>query len=160
MVIRGDDVMDGYFRDPQATAAVMTGGWFHTRRYGGVGRGELHPHRGPQEGHHHQRRREYFVARSGEVLATHPAVLECAVVGAPDSKWGEIPVAFVVCRPGAECSAKDLMDFGANASGEIQTAAHVRVHESAVAERRDGQDSEARTPREVLGGQGTPRAGN
>ena len=66
VVIRGDNVMDGYFKEPEATEAVMSGDWLHTGDMAVWDRRELHPHRRPEEGHHRQRRREYFVHRGGE----------------------------------------------------------------------------------------------
>jgi len=46
-----------------------------------------------------------------KAIFAHPAVLECAVVGAPDPKWGEAPVAFVVAKPGERLSETELLDF-------------------------------------------------
>lgn len=111
VVISGDNVMDGYFKEPAATAAVMSGEWFHT--------GDMAVW-DPEGYIHIVDRKKDIIISGGEnissievenMLATHPAVMEAAVVGAPDPNWGEIPVAFIVCKPGAECSAKDLMDF-------------------------------------------------
>jgi fatty-acyl-CoA synthase len=111
IVIAGDNVMDGYYNEPEATAAVMTGPWFHT---GDMAIWDT-------EGFVHiVDRKKDIIISGGEnissievenILATHPAVAEAAVVGAPDPVWGEIPVAFIVLRQGAECTAKDLMEF-------------------------------------------------
>lgn len=111
VVIAGDNVMDGYYREPQATAAVMSGEWFHS--------GDMAVW--DTEGYIHivDRKKDIIISGGENIssievenrLAAHPAVLEAAVVGAPDPRWGEIPVAFIVLRPGMECSVKELTDF-------------------------------------------------
>ena len=113
IVIRGDNVMDGYYREPEATAAVMSGAWFHT--------GDMAVWNLDSYVHIVDRKKDIIISGGENIssieventLSTHPAVLEAAVVGAPDPKWGEIPVAFIVLRPGVECTEKDLMDFAA-----------------------------------------------
>jgi acyl-CoA synthetase (AMP-forming)/AMP-acid ligase II len=111
LAARGNDVMLGYYRDDEATAAVTRSGCFLT--------GDLavtHP-----DGYVEIRdRRKDVIISGGEniasveverVLDAHPAVLECAVVGAPDEKWGEVPVAFVTLRDGADLDAEELREF-------------------------------------------------
>jgi fatty-acyl-CoA synthase len=98
LVLRGNDVMLGYYRDPAATAEVDALGWFRTGDLGVV-----HP-----DGYVEIRDRSKDVIISGgeniasveveRVLDSHPAVIESAVVGAPDERWGEIPVAYVSVR--------------------------------------------------------------
>ena len=100
VVLRGNNVMVGYYKDPEATANASVDGWFRT---GDVG--VMHPN-----GYVELRDRAKDVIISGgeniasieveQALASHPAVLECAVVAAPDDRWGEVPVAFVTLRPG------------------------------------------------------------
>jgi fatty-acyl-CoA synthase len=100
--------MKGYYRDPEATAAALRNGWFHTGDAAVV-----HP-----DGYVEIRDRFKDVIISGGenissielegVLLTHPAVLEAAVVGMPHEKWGETPVAHVVLKPGATVSEADL----------------------------------------------------
>jgi len=114
IVIRGDNVMDGYFKEPEATAAVMSGAWFHT--------GDMAVWDGESYLHIVDRKKDIIISGGENIssievenmLATHPDVLEAAVVGAPDPKWGEIPVAFIVLRPGSEKTEKDLMEFAQN----------------------------------------------
>jgi fatty-acyl-CoA synthase len=111
IVMRGNVVMAGYYNDPDATAAVMGDGWFHSGDAAVV-----HP-----DGYIEIRDRLKDVIISGgenissvEVEATllrHDAVLEVAVVGMPDEKWGEAPHAFVVFRSGAEASGEALRAF-------------------------------------------------
>jgi acyl-CoA synthetase (AMP-forming)/AMP-acid ligase II len=95
VVMRGNNVMLGYYRDEEATATAFAGGWFHS--------GDLavmHP-----DGYVELRDRLKDVVISGgeniatieveQALSAHPAISEAAVVGRPDDKWGEVPVAFV-----------------------------------------------------------------
>ena len=111
IVVRGNVVMDGYYRDPGATADAMRGGWFHSGDAAVV-----HP-----DGYIQIRDRFKDVIISGgenvssvEVegaLLRHPGVLEAAVVGVPHEKWGEVPHAFVVRRAGADVTEEDLLGF-------------------------------------------------
>ncbi|HEY7053896.1 MAG TPA: long-chain fatty acid--CoA ligase [Mycobacterium sp.] len=96
IVCRGDVVMSGYWNNPQATAATLKKGWLHTGDMGSF----------DERGYLTLRDRSKDVVISGgsniypreveEVLVEHPAVVEAAVVGAPDEEWGEIVVAFIV----------------------------------------------------------------
>jgi fatty-acyl-CoA synthase len=111
IVARGNVVMDGYFNDPQATAHAFRGGWFHSGDAAVV-----HP-----DGYIEIRDRfKDLIISGGEnissveveaMLLRHPAVMEAAVVGVADERWGESPHAFVVVRPGATTSADDLRQF-------------------------------------------------
>ena len=111
IVVRGNVVMEGYYRDPEATARAFRGGWFHSGD-GAV----VHP-----DGYVEIRDRLKDVIISGGenissvevegVLFRHEAVQEVAVVGLPDQKWGEAPHAFVVLRPGASATAEELRQF-------------------------------------------------
>ncbi|HYM51435.1 MAG TPA: long-chain-fatty-acid--CoA ligase [Candidatus Limnocylindrales bacterium] len=111
IVVKGNVVLDGYYRDPQATAAAIRDGWFHTGDAAVV-----HP-----DGYVEIRDRIKDVIISGgenissvEVegcLLRHPAVQEVAVVGMPHERWGEAPHAFVVCRPGASATEDELKAF-------------------------------------------------
>ena len=111
VVIRGDSVMDGYFKEPAATAAVMTGQWFHT--------GDMAVWDKENYIHIVDRQKDIIIS-GGEnissieverVIAMHPAVAEAAVVGAPDPTWGEVPVGFVLLKPGATCTETELGEF-------------------------------------------------
>jgi fatty-acyl-CoA synthase len=126
IVARGNVVMQGYYNDPQATAAAFAGGWFHSGD-GAV----VHP-----DGYVEIRDRFKDVIISGgenissiEVegaLLRHPAVLEVAVVGMPHEKWGESPHAFVVMRAGASATESELREFarGALAHFKVPSAFH------------------------------------
>lgn len=113
VVIRGDNVMDGYFKDPAGTQAAMSGAWLRT--------GDMAVW-DEETWIQIVDRRKDIVISGGEnistievehVLAAHPAVAEVAVVGAPDPVWGEIPVAFVVMKPDSHCDAQQLSEFSA-----------------------------------------------
>lgn len=111
VVIFGDNVMDGYFREPEATAAVMSGPWFHT---GDMAVWDV-------EGYIHivDRRKDIIISGGENVssievekaLGAHPGVFEVAVVGAPDPDWGEIPVAFIVRHAGSNVTEAELREF-------------------------------------------------
>ena len=111
VVMRGNNVMKGYYRDPEATAEAFAGGWFHSGDLGVV----------HSDGYIELRDRTKDIIISGgenistieveHTLAQHPAVLECAVVGMPDEKWGEVPKAFVGLRPGDTATEQGIIDF-------------------------------------------------
>ena len=111
VVMRGNDVMKGYFDQPEATDEAFRGGWFHS---GDIA--VMHP-----DGAIELRDRKKDIIISGgenistieveQAVARHPAVLECAVVAIPDEKWGERPKAFVTLKPGAEATADDIIAF-------------------------------------------------
>jgi fatty-acyl-CoA synthase len=111
IVVRGNVVMQGYYRDPDATEVAFRGGFFHSGDAAVV-----HP-----DGYVEVRDRIKDVIISGGenissvevegVLLRHPAVQEVAVVGMPDERWGEAPHAFVVLKSGAETSGEELRLF-------------------------------------------------
>ena len=110
--LRGNTVMKGYLKNPDATAEAFRGGWFHT--------GDLavwHP-----DGYVEIKDRlKDIIISGGENISTievedalyrHPHVLEAAVVSRPDEKWGETPCAFITLKPDApEITEKDIIDF-------------------------------------------------
>ncbi|MDN7123177.1 long-chain-fatty-acid--CoA ligase [Nocardioides sp. ChNu-153] len=110
--LRGPQVMKGYLGKPEETAKVITAdGWF---RSGDVGRLDA-------EGflYVHDRIKDMIIS-GGEniyspeverVLAEHPAVLECAVIGVPDDRWGETVKAVVALKPGTEATEQEIVDF-------------------------------------------------
>ncbi len=111
IVVRGNVVMEGYYKDPAATHAAMGDGWFHSGDAAVV-----HP-----DGYIEIRDRLKDVIISGgenissveveSTLLRHPAVQEAAVVGFSDEKWGEAPHAFVVFRAGVQASPAELRAF-------------------------------------------------
>ena len=159
IVAMGDHIMEGYFHEPEATAAVMTGPWFHT--------GDMAVW--DEDGYIQivDRRKEIIIS-GGENISSlevekaiyaHPAVLECAVVAAPDPKWGEVPAAIVILKPGESTHGGGPAGVSRPAAGAVQAAAHGRVSRGAAAEDRHGQDPQDVAAREVLGRTRSPRAG-
>jgi fatty-acyl-CoA synthase len=110
IVMRGNNVMAGYFRDEEATARAFRGGWFHSGDLG-----VRHP-----DGYVELRdRAKDIIISGGENISTveveraidsHPAVLEAAVVAVPDEKWGERPKAFVVLREGRSATESEIVE--------------------------------------------------
>ena len=111
VVMRGNNVMLGYYREPDATATAFRGGWFHS--------GDLavmHP-----DGYIEVRDRAKDIIISGgenissleveRVLYEHPAVLEAAIVARHDDKWGEVPHAYVLLKEDAIASEQELIEF-------------------------------------------------
>jgi fatty-acyl-CoA synthase len=111
IVMRGNNVMHGYLNDEQATSQAFRGGWFHS---GDVG--VMHP-----DGYVELVDRVKDVIISGgenissveveQALSAHPAVLEAAVIGIPDDRWGERPKAFVALKPGQKAEPGELREF-------------------------------------------------
>jgi len=105
VLVRGDTVMAGYWRNPEATAAAIRDGWLWTGDMGAL----------DEDGFLTLKDRSKDLIISGgsniypreveEVLLTAPGVAEVAVVGAPDPEWGEVVVAFVVAQPGCSLEA-------------------------------------------------------
>jgi acyl-CoA synthetase (AMP-forming)/AMP-acid ligase II len=110
VLIRGGHVMAGYWRDETSTAAALHDGWLHT---GDIGAFDA-------SGNLSIVGRIKDVIRSGassiipkeveDVIASHPAVAEVAVLGLPDPEWGEAVTAFVVAKPGTAVSEHDLVE--------------------------------------------------
>jgi fatty-acyl-CoA synthase len=110
IVMRGPKVFKGYWRDPEATEKAFAGGWFHT---GDIGVRDDDGYLWIVD------RLKDMIVSGGEniagseverVLYEHAAVLEVAVVGRPDDRWGEVPVAYVALREGATATAEELIE--------------------------------------------------
>src|ERR1700678_2778148 len=110
IVYRGPTTMSGYWQNPAATAEAFRGGWFHS--------GDLV--RAASEGFLYvvDRKKDMIITGGENVycaevenaLAAHPAVVELAVIGAPDERWGETPAAIVVLQSGATLTLDELRD--------------------------------------------------
>jgi fatty-acyl-CoA synthase len=111
VVMQGNNVMTGYFNEPEATATAFEGGWFHS--------GDIavwHP-----DGYIElQDRAKDIIISGGEnissqevekVVMEHPGVLEVSIVGVPDDRWGEVPKAFVVKRVGMDVTGEEIIAF-------------------------------------------------
>ena len=111
IVLRGDNVLKGYYKNPGATAVAFRNGWFHT---GDIG------YRDTEGFYFIVDRKSDMIIRGGEniypreideVLYQHPAVSAAAVVGVPDDLYGEEVAGFVVLRDGGEASERELIEF-------------------------------------------------
>jgi fatty-acyl-CoA synthase len=113
VLMRGNTVMTGYFRDPEQTEVALADGWYHSGDLG-----VRHP-----DGYIELRdRKKDIIISGGENISSievegairrHPAVIDVAVVSTPDEKWGERPKAFVELADGADVSAEDVIAFAA-----------------------------------------------
>jgi len=109
VVATGNTLMMGYFEQADATAEAFKGGWLHT---GDVGVRYM-------DGSIELRDRKKDVIISGgenistieveQAVMSHPAVMEAAVIAVPDERWGEVPKAFVVLKPGANATAAEII---------------------------------------------------
>ena len=150
VLARANVVFDGYWRQPDATAEAMAGGWFHTGDGGHI----------DADGYVTISDRKKDVIISGgenissieveECLYQHPAVAEAAVIGVPDERWGETVKAIVVLRPGAGVGEADLIAHCR------ERLAHFKCPDQRRAPRRAGphrdrQDPEVQAAGAVLG---------
>ncbi len=111
VVIRGDLIMDGYYQEPEATAAAITDGWLRT--------GDMAVWDEENYIHIVDRKKDIIISGGENIssieveraIAAHPAVMECAVVSAPDAQWGEVPAAFVAVKAGERLTAPELCAF-------------------------------------------------
>ena len=149
VVMRGNNVMSGYFADEPATEKAFRGGWFHS--------GDLavwHP-----DGNIELRDRSKDIIISGgenissieveQTICAHPAVLECAVIGIPHERWGERPKAFVTLNSGASASAERDHRVLPPAARSLQVPRRDRVRPAA--ENLDRQGPEIRPARAGVG---------
>jgi fatty-acyl-CoA synthase len=110
VVVRADNVMAGYWKQPEDTANVMRGGWFHTGDMAVV----------DEEGYFLiVDRRKDIIISGGENISSievekavysHPSVMECAVIPVPDDRWGEVPKALVVLKANETASEQEIID--------------------------------------------------
>jgi fatty-acyl-CoA synthase len=120
VVAQGDNIMEGYYREPDATGEVIEKGWLHT--------GDMAVW--DEDGWIHivDRKKEIIIS-GGENISSievekaifaHESVLECAVVAAPDDQWGEVPAAMIVLKPGHSLSQEELLDFLSGRLGKFK----------------------------------------
>jgi fatty-acyl-CoA synthase len=110
IMFRGNIVMKGYLKNPQATQKAFEGGWFHT--------GDLAIMESDRYMKIKDRSKDIIISGGENIsslevedaLYRHPAVMACAVVAKQDDKWGETPVAFVELKLGSELTAQELLD--------------------------------------------------
>ncbi len=123
--MRGNIVMKGYLKNPQATEEAFAGGWFHTGDLGVV----------HADGYIELKDRSKDIIISGgenistieveDVLYRHPGVLEAAVVARPDPMWGETPCAFVTLKPEAAATAEEIIAFCRDHLARFKVPRHV-----------------------------------
>ena len=111
IITRSDGVMKGYWNQPAATAEALRGGWFHTGDMATIN----------EDGYLLIVDRKKDIINSGgenissleveKALMAHPAVLEVAVIPVPDARWGEVPKALVVLKPGTNAGEIELIEF-------------------------------------------------
>ena len=108
IVVKGPQVMKGYWNNPELTAKALRGGWFHTADLGIL----------DEDGYLYFKGRKDFVIKSGgflvgpeeveSVVLQYPAVAETAVIGIPDKKWGQVVTAVTCLKPGYKASEEEI----------------------------------------------------
>src|SRR6202008_2372747 len=111
IIARSDGVMAGYWQQPEATAEAMRGGWFHTGDMAVVA----------DNGYIRivDRKKDIIVSGGENIsslevekaLVAHPDVYEVAVIPVPDDRWGEVPKALVVMKPGVNATEGEVLEF-------------------------------------------------
>ncbi|HVG18136.1 MAG TPA: fatty acid--CoA ligase [Blastocatellia bacterium] len=125
VITRANVVMAGYWRQPEATRAVIVDGWFHTGDMALIdGEGYIEV----------VDRKKDLIISGGENISSievegflykHPAVLEAAVIAAPDERWGEVPCAVVVLKQGAQATEAELIEFCRDHLAHYKAPKHV-----------------------------------
>jgi fatty-acyl-CoA synthase len=125
IVIKGPNVFKGYWNNPEETEKVLQYGWFHTGDIGYI----------DSEGYLYIADRKIDMIISGgenvypaeveKTIRTHPAVAEVAVIGVPDPKWGEVPLALVKVEPGQTVTETDVIEFCRDKLARFKTPSKV-----------------------------------
>jgi fatty-acyl-CoA synthase len=127
LLVRGDMVMKGYYAQPEETAKTLEGGWYHT--------GDLCALEPDGQLIVKDRKKDIIIS-GGEnissleieqVLYGHPAILECAVIGKKDEKWGEIPLALIVLREGYQDTPEDFIKYARENMAHFKAPREVRI---------------------------------
>jgi fatty-acyl-CoA synthase len=127
LLVRGDMVMKGYYNQPEETARTLEGGWYHT--------GDLCAMEPDGQLIVKDRKKDIIIS-GGEnissleieqVLYGHPAVLECAVIGKSDEKWGETPLAFIVLREGFRVTPEEFIQYARDNMAHFKAPREVRI---------------------------------
>ncbi len=127
LLVRGDMVMKGYFNKPEETEKTLEGGWYHTGDLCAIEpAGQLIV----------KDRKKDIIISGGEnissleieqVLYGHPAVLECAVIGKNDERWGEIPLALVVLREGYRATPEEIKNYARENLAHFKAPREVQI---------------------------------
>jgi fatty-acyl-CoA synthase len=128
-MMRGNILMKGYLKNPEATAEAFDGGWFHSGDLG-----VLHP-----DGYIQLKDRSKDIIISGgenissieveDALYKHPAVAACGVVAQHDAKWGEVPLAFVELKPGCQATEEQLLTHCRQLLAKFKCPKQIRFQE-------------------------------
>jgi fatty-acyl-CoA synthase len=127
LLVRGDMVMKGYYDNPKETEEALEGGWYHTGDLVSIV---------PDGSLYIKDRKKDIIISGGEnissleveqVLYSHPDILECAVIGKLDEKWGEVPLAFVVLREGSKATPQEVIDFARSRMAHFKAPKAVRI---------------------------------
>ena len=123
---RGNSIFAGYWKQPEETAKYIVDGWFHTGDMGTI----------DDQGYVSiVDRKKDIIITGGENVASieiekaiydHPAVMECAVIGVPDEKWGEAPAAIIVLKPGQKLDVAELLEHCRQKLAHFKVPKHVR----------------------------------
>jgi fatty-acyl-CoA synthase len=127
---RGNSIFAGYWKQPEETKRSIVDGWFHTGDMGTI----------DDQGYVSiVDRKKDIIITGGENVASieiekaiyeHPAVLECAVIGVPDEKWGEVPAAIIVLKPGATLDVAELIEHARAKLAHFKVPKHVKFTEA------------------------------
>ena len=125
--VRGDLVMKGYYKQPDKTAETIIDGWLHTGDVGNI----------DAEGYLHITDRKKDMIISGgfnvypseveQVIWSHPAVQDCAVIGVPDEKWGEAVKAVIELNPGQSVTAEEIIALCKDKLGSVMAPKTVDI---------------------------------
>lgn len=127
LLVRGDMVMKGYYNQPEETAKTLEDGWYHT--------GDLCAMEPDGQLIVKDRKKDIIIS-GGEnissleieqVLYGHPAILECAVIGKNDEKWGEVPLALVVLREGYQVTPEEIIQYGRTNMAHFKAPREVKI---------------------------------
>jgi long-chain acyl-CoA synthetase len=127
IVLRGENILKGYYKNPEATQTAFRNGWFHT---GDVG------YRDPDGFYYIVDRKSDMIIRGGEniypreideVLYRHPAVAAAATIGVPDPLYGEEVAAFVVLKDGSQVGEEELIGFCRDELADYKCPKSIRI---------------------------------
>ncbi len=130
LLIRSDGAMAGYWNHREATRAIFEGGWLHT--------GDLATIDSDGCVHIVDRKKDIIISGGENIssveiereILSHPKILECVVVAVPDSRWGEVPKALVILKPGVSLSAEEIIDYSRKKLASFKVPKSIEFHES------------------------------
>jgi fatty-acyl-CoA synthase len=111
LVIKGPHVCSGYWQNPEATEKALEDGWFHTGDMARMDEDGFFTIAGRFKDMIISGGENIYAAEVEEVLRQHPAVADCALIGKPDEKWGEIGLMVTALEPGQSATEAELQEF-------------------------------------------------